>query len=434
MTLRRALPVLAFLLVSLLTAGAGAQVVKVVVDDTIQPISEEFIDRAIAQADKTHAEALLIELRTPGGLGDSMRGIIAKMLASPVPVIVYVAPSGSRAASAGFFILEAADVAAMAPGTNTGAAHPVIMGGGQMDNVMKEKLENDAAAYMRSFVGKRGRNVQVAESAVRESKSFSDDEALKQGLIDYVARDEQDLFKQIAAKPVKRFDGKQVSLNLAGKPIIPFQETLREEILGYLMDPNIAFVLFAIGMLSLYVEFNHPGAIAPGVVGAIAILLAVFALNLLPVRFAAVALILAAFALFILEAKYTSHGILGAGGVVAMVLGGLLLVDAPIPEMRVKLVTAVAVALPFGAITIFLMSLALRAHRRKVKTGSSALVGELGVARSPLEPGGKVFIRGELWNAVATVPIGVDEPIRVRGVDGLTLLVEPVNVAQPAAK
>lgn len=433
MTVRRALPVLAFLLVSLLTAGAGAQVVKVVVDDTIQPISEEYIDRAIAQADKTHADALLIELRTPGGLGDSMRGIISKMLASPVPVIVYVAPSGSRAASAGFFILEAADVAAMAPGTNTGAAHPVIMGA-QMDNVMKEKLENDAAAYMRSFVGKRGRNVQVAESAVRESKSFSDDEALKQNLIDYVARDEQELFKQIAAKPVTRFDGKQVSLNLAGKPIVPFQETLREQILGYLMDPNIAFVLFAIGMLSLYVEFNHPGAIAPGVVGAIAILLAVFALNLLPVRFAAIALILAAFALFILEAKYTSHGILGVGGVVAMVLGGLLLVDAPIPEMRVKLVTAVAVAVPFGAITIFLMSLALRAHRRKVKTGSSALVGELGMARSPLEPGGKVFIRGELWNAVATVPIGVDEPVRVRGVDGLTLLVEPVNVAQPAAK
>jgi len=419
-----------FTLLALLAMGAAqarAQVVKVVVDDTIQPISEEYIDRAIAHADKTHADAVLIELRTPGGLDGAMRGIISKMLASPVPVIVYVAPSGARAASAGFFILEAADVAAMAPGTNTGAAHPVVIGGGQLDNVMKEKIENDAAAFMRSFVSKRGRNVQVAESAVRESKSFTDAEALQQGLIDYVAKNEQELFQEIASKPVKRFDGKEVSLNLVGKPVVPFEETLREQILGYLMDPNITFVLLAIGMLALYTEFNHPGLIAPGVIGAIAILLAVFALNLLPVRFAAVALILAAFVLFILEAKYTSHGVLGAGGVVAMVLGGLLLVDAPIPEMRVKLVTAVAVALPFGAITMFLMSLVLQAHRRKVQTGSPALIGEIGTAQSPLEPAGKVFVHGELWNAISTVNLAVGEQVRVTGVDGLTLLVEPVR-------
>ena len=421
-----------FVLLALLAMGsarARAQVVKVVVDDTIQPISEEYIDRAIAHADKTHADAVLIELRTPGGLDGAMRGIISKMLASPVPVIVYVAPSGARAASAGFFILEAADVAAMAPGTNTGAAHPVFVGMGQVDNVMKEKVLNDAAAYMRSFVSKRGRNVQVAESAVRESKSFTDAEALQQGLIDYVASNEQELFQDIASKPVKRFDGKEVSLNLVGKPVVPFEETLREQILGYLMDPNITFVLLAIGMLALYTEFNHPGLIAPGVIGAIAILLAVFALNLLPVRFAAVALILAAFVLFILEAKYTSHGVLGAGGVVAMVLGGLLLVDAPIPEMRVKLVTAVAVALPFGAITMFLMSLVLQAHRRKVQTGSPALIGEIGTAQSPLEPAGKVFVHGELWNAVSTVNLAVGEQVRVTGVDGLTLLVEPARTA-----
>jgi membrane-bound serine protease (ClpP class) len=421
-----------FVLLALLAMGsarARAQVVKVVVDDTIQPISEEYIDRAIAHADKAHADAVLIELRTPGGLDGAMRGIISKMLASPVPVIVYVAPSGARAASAGFFILEAADVAAMAPGTNTGAAHPVFVGMGQVDNVMKEKVLNDAAAYMRSFVSKRGRNVQVAESAVRESKSFTDAEALQQGLIDYVASNEQELFQDIASKPVKRFDGKEVSLNLVGKPVVPFEETLREQILGYLMDPNITFVLLAIGMLALYTEFNHPGLIAPGVIGAIAILLAVFALNLLPVRFAAVALILAAFVLFILEAKYTSHGVLGAGGVVAMVLGGLLLVDAPIPEMRVKLVTAVAVALPFGAITMFLMSLVLQAHRRKVQTGSPALIGEIGTAQSPLEPAGKVFVHGELWNAVSTVNLAVGEQVRVTGVDGLTLLVEPARTA-----
>lgn len=425
MKLRNTLPFLVLFIVGLCTA-AQAQVERVVVDDTIQPISTEVIDRAITHADKIHADAVLIELNTPGGLDTSMRDIISHILQSKVPVIVYVTPSGARAASAGFFILESADVAAMAPGTNTGAAHGVLEFG-QMDNVMKTKIENDAAAFIRSYVSKRGRNVEAAESAVRVSTAWSDSEAQQKNLIDYVAKDEQDLFQQISTRPVKRFDGREVTLNLVGKPIVPYEESLREKILGTLMNPNITLILLVVGILCVYFEFNHPGAVAPGVVGAIAILLALFALDMLPVRFIALGLILLAFILFILEAKFTSHGVLGIGGIVCMVLGAMLLVDAPIPEMRVKWVTALAVAIPFGGITIFLMTLALKAHRRKVQTGDQGLVGETGVAKSQLEPSGKVFVHGELWNAVTSTPVAEGEMIRVRGVEGLTLLVEPVN-------
>src|SRR6266851_5134551 len=259
---------LGFLLLAL-SIPASAEVLKIVVDDTIHPITDEYIGRALAEAKRSKDQALLIELNTPGGLLDSTRHIIEKILASPVPVIIYVTPSGSRAASAGFFILESADVAAMAPGTNTGAAHPVTLGGGKVDDVMKEKMENDAAALMRSVAAKRGRNVEVAESTVRQSKSFTEQEALSQKLIDYVAASEQDLLKQMAGKSFKRFNGQQVALTLSGQSIAPFGMTLKERILGYLMDPNIAFILLAIGALALYAEFNHPGAVVPGTVGVV---------------------------------------------------------------------------------------------------------------------------------------------------------------------
>ena len=382
-------------------APASAEVLKIVLDDTIQPITAEYVDRAVQEAARSHDQALLIEISTPGGLLDSTRDIIEKILASPVPVILYVAPSGSRAASAGFFILESADIAAMAPGTNTGAAHPVTLYGGKMDDTMKEKVENDAAAFMRSYVSKRGRNVEVAESAVRQSKSFTDQEALAQKLIDYVAPSEDDLFKQIASKPVKRFDGQMAALNLVGQPVRMFDMTLKQHILDYIMDPNVAFVLLIIGALALYAEFNHPGAVVPGTVGVVFILLAAFAINLLPVRFAAVGLILLSFALFALEAKFATHGVLGLGGVTTLTLGGLLLVDSPIPEMRVHLLTALAVSIPFGLITIFLMRIALKAHANKAVTGIQGLIGETGVAQTPLSPAGKVFVHGELWDAVA---------------------------------
>ncbi|MGE5205073.1 MAG: NfeD family protein [Chlamydiota bacterium] len=413
-------------------SAASAQVLKIVLDDTIQPISDEFIGRALKKADQEKDQALLIELNTPGGLADSTRHIIEKIVASPVPVIIYVAPSGSRAASAGFFLLQAADVAAMAPGTNTGAAHPVALMGPKMDDIMKTKVENDAAALMRSIVAKRGRNVEVAESAVRQSKSWSDGEALSQHLIDFVASSQDDLFRQLQGKPIRRFSGQTVTLDLVGKPVRPFEMTLKQRILNYIMDPNIAFILLAIGALALYAEFNHPGAVIPGVVGVIFILLAAFALNLLPTRYAALVLILAAFAMFVLEAKFATHGVLGIGGIALLTLGGLLLVDGPIPEMRVNLLTALAVSIPLGLITVFLMDIALRARRGKVVTGAQGLVGEIGTAHTALTPDGKVFIHGELWDAVARGNVHAGQAVVVRRIDGLRLEVEPVAAAQPS--
>jgi membrane-bound serine protease (ClpP class) len=421
------------LLLFVLSAASSAEVLKIVVNDSIHPITDEYIGRAIAEAERNKAHALLIEINTPGGLFDSTRDIIEKILASPVPVIIYVTPSGSRAASAGFFILEAADVAAMAPGTNTGAAHPVTLGGGKMDDVMKEKIENDSAALMRSVVSKRGRNVEIAETAVRQSKSFTDQEALSQKLIDYVASSEDDLFKQLQGKPVKRFSGQTITLNLVGDPIRPFDMTLKQHILAYLMDPNVAFILLAVGALALYAEFNHPGAVVPGTVGVVFILLAIFALNLLPTRFAAVVLIFASFVLFALEAKFAAHGVLGIGGIVTLTLGGLLLVDAPIPEMRVHLLTALGVSIPLGIITVFLMSIALKARANKVVTGVQGLIGEIGLTQSALSPQGKVFIHGELWDAISSANLQAGQPVVVRQVKGLQLSVDPAPSAQQTA-
>jgi membrane-bound serine protease (ClpP class) len=417
-----------FGLISCVSVPASAEVLKIVIQDTIHPITEEYIARAIDEATRNHDQALLIELNTPGGLLDSTRNIIEKILASPVPVIIYVTPGGSRAASAGFFILESADVAAMAPGTNTGAAHPVTIGAGKLDDVMKQKLENDTAALMRSVASKRGRNVEVAESAVRESKSFTEQEALSKNLIDYVASSEEDLMKQVQNRPVRRFNGNTVTLKLAGEPIRNFDMTLKQHILAFIMNPNIAFILLAVGAMALFAEFNHPGAVLPGTVGVVFILLAIFALNLLPVRFAAVVLILASFVLFALDAKFMTHGVLAVGGMVTMVIGALLLVDAPIPEMRVHLGTALAVSLPLGGITAFVMALALKARSNKVVTGEQGLIGETGVARTPLNPAGKVFVHGELWDAIASADVPEGEKVVVRSVDGLMLRVDPVTV------
>ena len=413
---------------SLLCFSASAEVLKIVVNDTIQPITAEYISRAIDEAQRRNDQALLIELNTPGGLIDSTRNIIEKITASKVPVILYVTPSGSRAGSAGFFILESVDIAAMAPGTNAGAAHPVVLGGGKLDDVMKEKMENDAAALMRSVASKRGRNVDVAESAVRASKSFTEQEALSQHLIDYVASSEEDLFRQAEGKGFKRFNGETATLKLTGQPVVFFDMTLKEHILAYLMNPNIAFLLLAIGALSLYIEFNHPGAVIPGTVGVVFILLAIFALNLLPTRFAALVLILGAFALFAAEAKFATHGVLTIGGIALITIGGLLLVDAPIPEMRVHLVTALSVSIPLGLITAFLMSIALKARRNKVVTGVQGLVGETGIAQTTLSPQGKVFVHGELWDAVSSSTLPVGQLVIVRSVDGLVLQVDPLSV------
>jgi len=413
---------------------ASAEILKVVVNDTIQPISAEYISRAIDEARRRNDQAVLIEINTPGGLVSSTREIIEKISASSVPVIVYVTPTGGHAGSAGIFILESADIAAMAPGTAAGAAHPVTLIGPvqvKPDDEMNRKIENDTAALMRSVTSKRGRNIEAAESAVRESKSFTEQEALAQHLIDYVASSPEDLFRQMQGKIFKRFNGESASLNLTGQPVVAFEMTLKEHILDTLMDPNIAFLLLAIGALALYIEFNHPGAVIPGTVGVVFILLAAFALNFLPTRFAALGLILGAFALFAAEAKFATHGVLTIGGIALLTLGGLLLVDSPIPEMRVHLVTALAVSIPLGLITAFLMTIALRARRNKIVTGAQGLVGETGVAQTALSPQGKVFVHGELWDAVASSPLPVGQLVVVRKVDGLTVQVDPLAATPP---
>ena len=417
---------LLFLLI-LAAPYADASILRIRVNDMIHPISDEYIGRGLASAAQAKDAAVVIELTTPGGLIDSTRSIVEKMMTSKVPVIVYVSPAGSRAASAGFFILEAADISAMAPGTNTGAAHPVILGGEKMDDVMKMKMENDAAAFMRTIASRRGRNIAVAESAVRQSKSFTEDEALQQKLIDYVAPNLDSLLRAVEGRTIRRYDGTTLKLHVAGQAIRDYDMSVKERLLSMLMDPNIAFLLFALGALAIFAELNHPGAVLPGVVGVIAILLALFALNLLPTRYAALSLLIAAFVLFALEAKYATHGVLGIGGIICMIFGALFLVDGPIPEMRVHLFTALIVSVPIGLITVFLMTLVLRARRNKVVTGSEGMIGEIGVARTQLEPSGKVFVHGELWNAVARTTVASGARVRVSAVDGLRLIVEPAE-------
>ncbi len=393
----------------------------------VHPITVEIVSSAIERAKQENAALILVRLNTPGGLMDAMREIIEKIVSSPIPVVTLVAPSGGRAASAGFFILEAGDLAAMEPGTNTGAAHPVAMGG-EMDAEMKQKVENDAAASMRSITTKRGRNSALAETAVRESKSFTEREALDQHLIDLIAANEQELLTALDGRAVTRFDGSRVTLHTAGATIEVYQKSPRQRIISAIADPNIALVLLVIGALGIYVEFSHPGLVAPGVIGAILVLLGLSAISVLPINWLGVALLLLAFSLFALEVKLASHGILGAGGAVAMVLGAVMLIDTPQPEMRIHWMTAISLALPFSAITVFLLSLAVRARRNKVVTGQEGMIGETGDAVTELAPEGKVFVHGEYWDAVAAQPVAAGTRITVTGIDRLKLTVAPQPV------
>jgi membrane-bound serine protease (ClpP class) len=401
------------------------EVVVIRLDDTIQPISADYMARGLDLATAQHASAVLIEIDTPGGLLDSMRQMVSRILASPVPVIVYVAPSGSRAGSAGFFLLEAADVAAMAPGSNAGAAHPVVEGA-KLDDIMKQKLENDTAAFLRSYVARRGRNVAAAEDAVRASKSYSDQEALQLKLIDLVVPDDATLLNTIDGRTITRFDGSKAVLHTRDARLVAVEPTLREKILDRLTDPNLAVLVLVIGALLIYVEFNTPGTIIPGTLGTILVLLAIFALNLLPVRYTSVMLLAAAFVLLILEAKFATHGVLAAAGILSLVIGALTLVDAPIPELRVHLATALSAGLAFGLITVFLLRLALKARRSKSRMGGDAMIGLIAVVTQPLAPSGQVMVNGELWQAESATPAAPGEHVRVRGLRDLTLLVERV--------
>jgi membrane-bound serine protease (ClpP class) len=416
----------------LLFAGSAPKILTVNVDSVIEPVTTEIVSSALNRAahgdsDGRPYDLVILRLNTPGGLMDAMRDIIAKVVGSTVPVVTFVGPSGARAASAGFFILEAGDVAAMTSGTNTGAAHPVTLGGGQMDPVMKQKVENDAAASLRSITLKRQRNSALAESAVLQSKSLTESEALAGHLIDLVVRDESELIAQLDGREITRFDGRKQKVLLTGATVVPFVLSLRQKILVALSDPNVALIFLALGALGIYAEFSAPGMILPGVAGAISAVLALAAISVLPISWLGASLLVLAAIFFVLEIKVPSHGVFTTGGAIALVLGAMLLVDSPIPEMRIHLSTALAVALPFALITTFLLAIAIRARKNKVATGLEAMIGKLGVAVEELNPTGRVMAHGEYWNASSAVPIHPGEHVKVVALNGFELKVDKIG-------
>jgi membrane-bound serine protease (ClpP class) len=433
----RSRAIVPFFLLSLLFAfpqfghAAAPQVVVLHLNDTIQPISEEYLARGLKHAADIHAEAILIELNTPGGLLETTREMVRQILDSSVPVIVYVAPSGSRAGSAGFFLLEAADIAAMAPGTNAGASHPVIEGGAQPDPVMKQKMENDTTAFLRSFVEMRKRNTSAAEDAVLNSKSYTEQEALKLNLITLIASSERELLDAVDGRTITRFNGSSTFLHTKGAELVVVDPILREGLLDKLADPNLAVLCLILGGLLIYLEFNVPGTIVPGALGTLLVLISLFSLNLLPVHYTAVMLIVGALVLLVLEAKFASHGVLAAAGTLCLVFGLLTLVDGPIPELRVHLATAIAAGAAFALITIFLVRMAVRARRNKSVMGVDALIGQTAVAQQPLAPSGQVLVHGELWQAESPDPVEPGEQVKVRGVRSLTLLVDRIPTTIP---
>ena len=417
---------------SLLPSRAqGRTIVQIELADIIHPITADYLSEGLAHAAETGAGAVIVRLDTPGGLIDSMRAMVEDILASEVPVIIWVGPSGVRAASAGFFILLSADVAVMAPGTNTGAAHPVSSLGAEIDEVMEQKIVNDASAFLRSYAAKRGRNPELAETAVTESAAFTAEEALEASLIDAVVNDIAGLIETFDGREITRFDGSSTTLEMEGATIDLFEMTSRQRLLSMIMNPNIALVLGLLGMLGLYLEITSPGMIFPGVIGGISLILALFAFNLLPINLTGVLLIaLAITGLFVVEATVPSHGVLAMGGIVAMIAGGLMLVEGPIPELQIQLPTVLSVALPLALITVFLVRLIVLSHRKKAVTGRAGIVGSVGTAVTEIFKEGKVLLAGEYWRAHSRTPISQGSKIRVLQIDGLNLEVETESEGQ----
>ncbi len=407
---------------------AFARQVNVIrVESVISPSSADYIVTAIKEAEKEKVAALVIELDTPGGLDTSMRTIIKEMLAAERPIVVYVAPSGARAASAGAFITVAAHIAAMAPGTNIGAAAPVAMGG-QMDKTMEKKVTNDAAAYMRTIAEKRGRPIDLAEEWVRKATAKTETEALKAKLIDVVSPNLDDLLQAIDGRVVSTTAGK-VKIETKNAVIHREEMNLREKILKIITDPTIAYLLLILGLAGLYFEFSTPGAILPGVLGGIALILALYAFQQLPINYAGVLLILLAIVMFIAEIKVVSHGVLTMGGIAAMILGSMMLINTPAPYMRISLGAIIGTAVTTAAFFLFVVGAGVKALRSKTTTGIEGLVGEIGVVRTRLAPRGQIFLRGELWNAEGEGEVEVGESVRIIGIDGLTLRVVHVQRA-----
>jgi membrane-bound serine protease (ClpP class) len=414
------------------TGGALVQELKI--DGEVEPILATYIDEGIADAEQHHAHLILITMDTPGGLSDSMKDIIQHILVSPVPVAVFVSPTGSRGASAGFYILLSADIAAMAPGTHAGAASPVLAIGGyvpQIDEVLRKKINNDAMAFLRSFSEKRGRNPQLAETAITDAKAFTEKEALEGKMIDLVASSPDDLLRQLNGREITRFDGSKLKLALDAPQRVAFELSTRQKFLSRIVQPDVFFVLLILGVLGLYTEFTHPGVIAPGVVGGVCMVLALYAMHFLPVNLAGLLLIVLALVFFILEAKFTSHGVLVAGGIISMLLGAMFLIRSPITGGGVSLGIALAATLPFALLTVVLMRLVLRSRKWKPATGKEELVGEQGIAESGLGAGveGMIRVHGELWQAVSSQPVPPGKPVKVLRVEGLKLAVEPLEVA-----
>jgi membrane-bound serine protease (ClpP class) len=419
--------------------SASSLVLELSLDREVEPVLATYIDEGLSDAAKRNAALVLITMDTPGGLSDSMKDIIQHILTSPVPVAVYVSPTGARGASAGFFILLSADIAAMGPGTHTGAASPLIGVGGYpvtIDETLRKKITNDATAFLRSYADKRGRNPALAETAVTDAKAFTEKEALDGKLIDLIAASPEDLLHQLDGRSVTRFDGTHVKLSLSNPSRVPFELSARQRFLARIVEPDVFFVLLIVGALGLYTEFTHPGMVAPGVIGGICAVLALYAMHILPVNFAGLLLILLALSLFILEAKFTSHGVLAVGGIVAMLLGAMFLVRSPLTTGGVSLGVALAATLPFAVITVFLMRLVLRSREWKTTTGREEMIGAEGIAVSGLSAGaeGMIRVHGELWRASSAQPVPSGAAVRVLRVEGLKLEVEPAQASDAQNK
>lgn len=404
-----------FFLTFILPCLCFSSILKITVNAPIHPVTSEYVRDTIDKAEKENARLIIMILDTPGGLDSSMREIIEKILSSKTPVAAFVSPSGARAASAGFYIGIACDIFVMAPGTNTGAAHPVGVSitGQEMDKTMEEKVTHDAASYIKTLAEKRGRNMKLAEDAVRKSSSYTEKEALDGNLIDMIAKNEQEIIDYFDGKAIKRFDGEEETLQLSGESVVDIPMTARQKFLITISNPNLAYILLMLGLLGLYFEFSNPGAILPGVLGAICLLVAIFSFQILPINYVGLILILLAIGLFILELKVQSYGILSAGGIIAMVIGSIMLINTPIPELRPSLNFIIPVAIGISLIFIFLITLAIRAHIKKAATGREGLIGEEGMAQTDIDPEGKVFVHGEIWQAESSEKITKGTKVKV---------------------